>query len=127
MRVDLHTTKVALNDTLRETVHRVVLLAVGRFRPLVDAVRVGIAHASPDGAAAGGYEVALRLEGWRQFVIVEHDRVLTDALARAADRARRALDRERSREALRLPRTSPVTSGAPIVAGGPGRVAATAD
>jgi hypothetical protein len=66
--VDLHTTKVALNDAMREMVHRVMLLAVGRFRPLVDAVRVGIANTSPDGAA-GGYEVTLRLEGCRRLVI----------------------------------------------------------
>jgi ribosome-associated translation inhibitor RaiA len=126
MRVDLHTTKVALNDAMREMVHRSVLLAVGRFRPLVDAVRVGIANTSPDGAA-GGYEVALRLEGCRRLVIVEHDHVLAEALARAADRARRALDRERSRASLRLPRTSPATSAVAVVSGGPGGVAATAD
>jgi ribosome-associated translation inhibitor RaiA len=127
MRVDVNTTKVTLNDALREMVHRMVLLAVGRFRPVVDTVRVAIADESEDGAAAGRYRVALRLEGWRRLVIVEHDHALADALARAADRARRALDRERSRASLSQPHTSLAGPAKRIPPAGPGGVAATAD
>jgi hypothetical protein len=127
MRVDVQTTTVTLNDALREMVHRVVLLAVGRFRPLVDAVRVGITGAPGDGRAGAGYRVALRLEGPRRFVVVEHDRALSDALARAADRARRALDRERSRAALREAHSAPIGPGGRRLSGGARATAVAAD
>ena len=127
MRVDVHTTRVALNDALREMVHRVVLLAVGRFRPLVDTVRVGIADATGEGAGGAGYRVALRLEGARGFVVVADGQALADTLARAATRARRTLDRERSRALLGRVQGSRAGSAGRILRGGPRAVAAAGD
>jgi hypothetical protein len=100
MRVDFRTDRIDIDEGTRQGAERSVLLALGRFAPRVPHVVVSIEDAAPEATRAGRhYQVVLHVGGLRRFLVLEHDRDLHAAIGRAADRARRTVERDLRRVA----------------------------
>lgn len=98
MRVELHSTVGEVSDELRLAVERCVRLSLGRLRPRLPRVVATVSEAMP-GHTLGGiiWQVVLRVDGPRRLVVIEVDRDVLAAIGRAADRARRCLERDLTR------------------------------
>ncbi len=97
MRVELRTAGVELDDAGRAQAERVFLLALGRFRPRVSLVALTVEPASSEHTLGGRvWQVVAHVHGARRFLVIEEDRDLGAALGRAADRARRCVERDLS-------------------------------
>jgi hypothetical protein len=103
MRVEFRETAIAIDAETRARAERCVLLALGRFQSLVPWVSVAVAAGPARSDGPADYEVAVHVGGDRRFLVVEVNRDLTAALGRAADRARRCLERDLSHAAWRRP------------------------
>ena len=95
MRVDIRTDRIEMDEAERQLTERSVLLALGRFAPRVPHVVVSVSDATPEATRAGRhYQVVLHVGGLRRFLVIEQDRDLLAAIGRAADRARRSVERD---------------------------------
>lgn len=112
MRVEFRETSFALDTETRTRAERCVMLALGRFQALVPSVAVSVVVAPAEPARpAPDHEVAVHVGGTRRFLVVEKDPDVVAAVGRAADRARRCLERDLTRDSLRYATAAPRNRG----------------
>lgn len=107
MRVDIRLAGLELEEGAEAAVQRAFRLALGRFGPRVSHVAVSVEAASPEHTRGGTvWQVVAHVGGWRRFLVIEADRDLAAACSRAADRARRCVERDLSVEGWRPSRAA---------------------
>ena len=102
MRVDFRDPSPALDAAARTHAERCLLLALGRYGLIVPWVAVSVDTVERAGQPAAEHQVVVHVGGPRRFLVVEAHADVRIAIERAAARARRCLERDRSRHALRL-------------------------
>jgi len=99
MRLDIRATDFAVTDALREHTERRVRLALGRFVPRVRRVTARLADTNgPRGGLDKVCRLQIRVTPGADLHVDDADRDLYTAIARAAERAGRAVQRHISRD-----------------------------
>ena len=121
MKVELRSEQVTVGLEQQMYAERAAHLTLGRFGPRISQISISVGPggpslaSDPDGPPADDRQVAVRLDGKCRLLVLETDRTFESALVRALDRARRYLERDTARLAVRR-RTAPRHAGAGLAA-----------